>query len=888
MNAAALARHLALVPILIGVMALAGWFLAIPPLTGPGQGAPSTMPNTAVCLILAGLGIRLQLAGHRVLAGAAAVPVAVIGLLTLVEYLAGVDLSIDRLLFQAPAEPAQMEFPGRMSRATSVNFMLTGVGLTLAAIGVGGGRIAANLLAAMLLLSAMVSLVGYCYDAQALRTFAPYQSMSLYTTVAFLAVAAALLLAIPEADWALTLVSAQSGGKVARQLLLVVMTAPVLLGLLATEGHQAGWWSPIIALTLFTVGNMALFAVAVLRQSLALDRLDDQRALYAKSLHDSEERYRSMVERIPDVTWSADRSGRLYFMSSQLVEIYGVPSALILSSGRHPYFPAIHPEDVDYVRDAYGLLFGEGGTYDVNYRIRHSDGRWLWVHDRAAAVFERDGVLMADGLMGDVTVSRAVKQVLQEQQEMLAKAQAVAHLGYWYWDIPSGAVTWSDEMYRIFGLRDSDFRPDYEAFLSRVHPEDRDLVHGYVDHSLKSGRPYEVNYRIVLPSGEPRTVLAQAEISLDSGGRVLRMFGTVQDVTEQTRREEDLRASEARFRWLFDCDMIGIGRWHADGSITDANNALLRILGYSREDLRAGRLNWRSMTPPEFEALDQAKFEELQANGVVVPYEKEYFRKDGSRVPVLLGYALNPQQPDQGVYFVLDQTERKRAEEQVRRMSIELALAEEQERKAIARDLHDGLGQVLHIAKVKLERLVAECPASLDGDDLQDLDDLVGDASDLVRSLTAQLSPPVLDSLGLVPALSWLADEMGRIYGLSVTVDVVGPSRRLPSSQESILFRSVRELLINVAKHAGVAEATVVARFGADGLSLTVVDRGLGIRESQSSAPDMSGFGLASIGDRIAFLHGRLDVNPRLEGGTVATLWIPLSALDEPKETAPP
>ncbi|HMJ84433.1 MAG TPA: PAS domain S-box protein, partial [Vicinamibacterales bacterium] len=135
---------------------------------------------------------------------------------------------------------------------------------------------------------------------------------------------------------------------------------------------------------------------------------------------------------------------------------------------------------------------------------------------------------------------------------------------------------------------------------------------------------------------------------------------------ENTRLYSDLQQREAKIRRLVDSDIIGIGIWNFDGQVLEANDALLHICGYGRDDLVSGRVRWTELTPPEWRHADERAVAELKANGSVRPFEKEYLRKDGSRVPVLIGCATFEGRPDEGVAFVLDLTERKRAEEALR------------------------------------------------------------------------------------------------------------------------------------------------------------------------------------------------------------------------------
>ncbi|HEY9667112.1 MAG TPA: PAS domain S-box protein [Coleofasciculaceae cyanobacterium] len=132
-----------------------------------------------------------------------------------------------------------------------------------------------------------------------------------------------------------------------------------------------------------------------------------------------------------------------------------------------------------------------------------------------------------------------------------------------------------------------------------------------------------------------------------------------QDITARKRLENELRQSEARFRRLVESNIIGVFFPDLEGNISDANDAFLQIVGYNREELRRGELNWKIMSPPEYQALDELKVEELKTIGVCVPFEKEYIRKDGSRVPLLLGAALLEESQPNTVAFAIDLSDRK-------------------------------------------------------------------------------------------------------------------------------------------------------------------------------------------------------------------------------------
>jgi len=199
-----------------------------------------------------------------------------------------------------------------------------------------------------------------------------------------------------------------------------------------------------------------------------------------------------------------------------------------------------------------------------------------------------------------------------------------------------------------------------------VHPQDFPRYLDTYIASFKARRPFTIEFRLRRADGEYRWVLDHGVPRYTPGGEFAGYIGTCLDITERRQAEQALRERETRVRRLVDSNIIGIFFWDFDGNITDANDALLQIIGYSRQELLSGSVQWTSMTPEQYRAADTRAVQELEQTGTCIPYEKEYIRKDGSRVPILHGAALFQRSQESGVAFVLDLTERKQAEEALR------------------------------------------------------------------------------------------------------------------------------------------------------------------------------------------------------------------------------
>lgn len=390
-------------------------------------------------------------------------------------------------------------------------------------------------------------------------------------------------------------------------------------------------------------------------------------------------------------------------------------------------------------------------------------------------------------------------------------------------------------------------------------------------------------------AGRPRsgsTSPAQAEHLLHE----LHVHQIELEMQNEELRRTQLALEESRDRYvdLYEFAPVGYATLTAGGLIEEANLTAATLLAAERTAIRSSRFSaW--VVPDDGDTWHRFRGAMMrEPGGTRRTVELTLRRADGTTFPAQLDCVrlAADSQCSRIRVAISDISARVQAEaersarvrqEHRRHLATRDMLAEERERQAIATDLHDGPGQTLHVARIKLDALAKGLPdpSSMTAR-VQELNDLLADASRQVRSLTSKLSPPGLLDLGLVPALSWLAEEIGRVYGLAVAVEDDGVPKRLTAAQTSILFRAARELLINVAKHAGVASARVRIDADHDRVRLAVTDRGTGMGDRFTADHGGPGFGLPSIHERVSFLGGSMEIKTDRAQGTEVVLDIPL------------
>ena len=512
------------------------------------------------------------------------------------------------------------------------------------------------------------------------------------------------------------------------------------------------------------------------------------------------------------------------------------------------------------------------------------------------------------------------RKVTSDDLQRLHFILEAAELGTWEWDVDTRDVTWSEGLLRIHGRESGGFDGTFDSALGDVHPDDREKVMQAVNTTLETAAPYHVEYRIITPGQDVRWLEAKGCVTRGTGGQPRKFQGICMDVTERKR----LYKARSLLASIVESSDDAIVAKSLDGTIQSWNAAAERLFGYTAEQAVGRHISF--IIPADRTDEEEQILASLRAGRRIDHYDTVRQRSDGRLVDVSL--TISPIRDEAGGIvgaskIARDITQRKRTEEALRereqrlrilsesleqkvaartadlqrqtarlqRLACELISAEQRERKRLAAILHDDLQQLLVAAQLRVAQAHRQARDSGVSSAIESATELLTKAIDASRTLTHQLRPPVLQQAGFLSALRWLASDLLKLHELHVLIDAEDKEPALSDEIKVMLFESVRELLFNVAKHAGVNEATVYVRHEGDRLQVAVEDKGNGFdveRVVNEEEIENRGLGLFSTRERLAALGGDMTIESTPGAGTSIRLTVPPLARPGHRQGAAP
>ena len=394
-------------------------------------------------------------------------------------------------------------------------------------------------------------------------------------------------------------------------------------------------------------------------QNMTKSQLKNNQKKAEEKLKLSEQRFRSLIEHNKDGIAISDDEGNYTYVSPSIKKQLGyTPKEFCKMKS----IDLMHPDDIVRITpQVENAAKNPGKPITLTLRGKHKNGTWRWFETTLTNLTHDPSV------QGFVSNFRDITEQLEAEQKLKESEQSFRNLAE---TIPQIVwVTTADGYHEYYNSRWYEYTgTSYEkakgtGWNDHFHPDDQDKAWKAWKHSLKTGSPYEIEYRLKSKTNDYRWFLGRALPILDEKGQIIRWFGTCTDIHDQKEIEKALRRSEEQFLSLVDSNIVGVMRAHLSGEIFDAIQAFLDMIGYRKKDILNGKLRWDTLTPPEYRELDQKAVEDLLNTGRSKPYEKEYICKDGSQVPVIIGASMVDKEKGEVIAFVLDITERKKLEQ---------------------------------------------------------------------------------------------------------------------------------------------------------------------------------------------------------------------------------
>jgi PAS domain S-box-containing protein len=564
------------------------------------------------------------------------------------------------------------------------------------------------------------------------------------------------------------------------------------------------------------------------------------------------------------------------FVSKNVAQLVGYEPEEFLENPSF-WIDHIHPEDKPIVLvEVPKLLEKELHTHE--YRFKCKDGKYIWVSDQLKLVKDRNGrPLEIIGFWMDITERKWAEEALAKSEEE-HKRLVDSSL--------TGIFIHQDQKYVFVNDRFAEMHAyEPEELIGKdpatlVHPDEREALKEIASRRLKGQDvPQQYEVRRLKKDGETIWCEMMATV-IEYEGRPA-IMGNMIDITIRKRTEGALRDSERRFRdFLYNLGDI-VYETDATGEITYVNKAAEIVAGVPRKDIIGEPFLPLFTKESRKVAVDvcqrtlngeSPEYELTLTNGRICHFKNQPRRGKNGEIIGVFGTAR-------------DVTDRKVAEqklsiyhEKLRAMASKLSLAEEQERRRIATEVHDHIGQNLAFAKIQLGTLLESDSSSGIRTTVDEVSNLVDEAIQDTRSLISELASPILYELGFVPAVQWLTQKIGKRHHITIDFDDDGQPKPLSDDIRVLLFQAVRELLANVVKHAQADKAKVSITRNADHIQVDVSDNGIGFDPAEIGPDaDQGGrFGLFSIQQRLEPLSGHMEITSKPGQGAKVTLTGPL------------
>jgi PAS domain S-box-containing protein len=641
------------------------------------------------------------------------------------------------------------------------------------------------------------------------------------------------------------------------------------------------------------------------------------------ALQASHDLLHNLSDQVPGVLFqtrlSPDGHFSTPYASRAINDIYDIPSERIAEDAT-PVFETFHPDDHDGIMASIMESARTLQPWEHEYRVILPRHGVKWLRGHARPMRQADGGTLWYGFITDITDRKLMEVALKESEERYRRIFEVESDAIFLVSRKTGRfIDANSAATKIYGYSREEFLTMNADDVSAEPEQTREqIANGQTTIPLRWHRRKDGTLFPVEISGS----------HFDVRGDTVHV-AAIRDITARERTAADLRQSENRYRAIVESQTEFVDRFLPGGILTYVNSALANWIGRPPEEL-IGKSFYPFIHDSDRDELI-GKIESLSCANPVMTIESRVMAADGTvcwqqwtnraicddsgRIVEYQSVGRDITERKDAEAFlaqakelledeVRERTaalslaneqltreieERKWAEQeiidhqrQLEALGFELSIAEERERARIAGELHDQVGQCLVLGKIKIYALASLHPSPDQRVVIEELERLLDKSIQDIRSLTFQLRPPILATAGLEAAVKWLGEELKENYGLLVDCHDDRQPKPLSYEIRSYLFQAVRELLLNVAKHAGTKGAQVSFCRDGDSIVITVADDGAGFDMTHALAKRgrSAGFGLFNVQQRIEYLGGRFMIESLPGKGSRATIVVPLETLD--------
>ena len=541
--------------------------------------------------------------------------------------------------------------------------------------------------------------------------------------------------------------------------------------------------------------------------------------------------------------------------------------------GKSP-FEVLHPDSHGVIRGRLERLLKGEIVPPLEERIVRLDGTVTDVEVNTTLVEGGEGPAI-QVTVRDIADRKRREAVLRESEERLMLAFAGAREGVWDWNVESGEVVYSPRWKEMLGYQGDEIFPHVNAWEKLLHPDDRTRADALNDAVIRGESTYEGEFRLLHREGHYITVLTRGLPIRNAAGAVIRIVGTHLDITERKRTESDLRESEERLTLAFAGAQEGIWDWNLETDAVNYSSRWKQMLGYADDEIESHISAWERLVHPDDRALADQAHDSVARGQPTYEAEFRLRHKDGHYVQILSrGFPVRREPGGRVVRIVgthFDLTERRKREAERARTELlaHLVFVQEDERRRIARDMHDQFGEQLTALSLRIALLRDACGERADlANHVAALAEIAERLDRDVDQLVWELRPTALDDLGLRAALANYIQEWSERSGIAAELHTSGLlDERLGSEVETALYRIAQEALNNAAKHSRASRVEVILERRPDCVLLILEDDGVGFAETEGGKA-RQGYGLVGMKERAALVGANLEIESTPGKGT--------------------